>query len=301
MLRGLFASMSMRHRLIIGIAAILGGLVWLLATEQLRAADGGSGYSLFAAPNVGMSILSVAALGLPAVLLALISSAAGHPLSGVFVYAVALCMLAVRGGPIDGWLFRALDIDRLSTAYGGLVVEVLIWQVGLIAVVLAVARLREQVRSRLPEILKAEHGVESRFRLPDVAGLLPTVVCAVISGVLAYFLIRSTRSGQVIGALVLAFAVGALTTQLIFQQRDYLGLLLSPAIVAIVAYVWILSAQTDTDELIRTWYSLNLTPKLPGGLAFALPIHYASAALAGCCVGIGMAFSFETEKVEASD
>jgi hypothetical protein len=275
----------LRQRLLIAISAILGGMVWLLAQEALTPPNGSTGLTLWDA-QVGLArAVAIAMLAsLPAVLIALICSATGNPLTGIFAVAAALMILAGAGGPIDGLLWRA----SLPGVYGGLMLEIILWFAALAAFMFTIQRLRPRLR-RLPGLAlwARQPGNDdihlTQWNLPTaLAGLISTLA----GGLLCVALIQSTASGQVIGSMLLAFAAGALIAHMTIPKANPIGILLSPALVALLGYGYMLiEAQfVSTASVLEAWYAGELP-----GVALALPIHYASAAVAGCTLGLGVA------------
>ncbi len=269
---------SLPQRLLIAGSALVGSLAIGWAAGPLGGAVGFPGISLLSAEVSPVWATAIALVAmLPAVVLSLVLAWRGNPLAGIFVAAVSLTALACLGGSTDGWLWRA----ALPGAYGSLIVEAAIWA-GLWAAVIAliaVVRKRSGADDALPH-----HG-RLHFGLPDGASLLAGLLCAAIAGTIAWFLVANTHTGQVVGGLIVAFAVAACVSQLLVPKAaNPLPMLASPLLVAVVGYAWmLLSYDTDT-ALLRDWHRLRLP-----GLALALPIHYASAAMVGLSFGIGWA------------
>lgn len=276
----------MRQRLLITGAVVLGALVWVWAGQFLRASDGGSGFSLTTAqsgPIVATAV--VAALGIPALVMGLVISAQGHLLSGVFVVAASLCVVAGRGGAIDGWLWHAAEADALPERFSYLITELTVWQAGVVVMLAVIQRLRSPMRSRFPALAFDDHlGVDTTIRFPQLNALASGLVCAVVAGVLCLVLIRDSDGGQVICGLGLSFTIGAMVGQLIFAHTNPVGILFSPAVVAVAAYTWVLMKYDTTEQVLAAWYH----GQLPGP-ALGLPIHYASAAIVACTIGVGWA------------
>ena len=278
---------SLRQRLIIGTAVLLGGAVWLSVDDLIRASDGGDGFTLVSA-RIGSGAAAVVVLiaGLPALALGIISSVSGSVLAGVFSVSAALTMLAWRGGSIEGYLWRFPP-----GGYAALIVEMMVWTVGLAMVIASIQLLRPTLRSRWPALVLGKPGDDDmQMKLPTTPAALSGLICALVGGLLAYFLLRTGDRGQVIVSLLLAFTVGGFAAQTILPQSNPVGVLLSPVLVALVAYGWVLYPGSGPDERLafasqRLW-----------GLALALPIHYASAAVAGCAMGVGWAGSLETPR-----
>ena len=273
---------SIRHRLLIGAAIAIGALGWLLVAEMLRPADGSPGLTLMGSRmGLIMALAVVAAAGLPAAALGVFTSAAGNPLSGVFAVSAALAGLAAAGGSMEGWV-RGASLPR---DFGWLIVECFVWQAGLVVMLAMIQHFRSPLRTRWPALAFQDHlGVDIRIQIPELHAIGAGTVSALFAAVLCYFLIRNADEGQVIGALTIAFGVGGLAGQTVFPQSNPAGILLSPFVVAAVSYGYVLLRFADRHEVLTAWYDQSLP-----GMAKALPIHYASAAVAGCTIGMGIA------------
>lgn len=289
---------TLRQRLVILLAVVGGAFIWMWAGDYLLAADGGSGFSLTHGGTGPLSAsAAVALLGLPTLALGLITAVQGHPLSGVFVVAATLCVVAAQGGPIDGWLWRYADADQLPQRYGLLVLELVIWQAGLVVMLTVIGRLRSPLRTRFAALAFEDHvGHEVKIAWPGRSALIAGLISAVGSGTLCMLLIRDSHGAQVIGGLVLAFVIGAMAAQLIHPQNNPVGILLSPLLVALAAYTWMLLRYDSTQQVLAAWHAGTLP-----GPALALPIHYASAALAGAAAGIGLAHSFSATQADPAE
>lgn len=70
------------------------------------------------------------------------------------------------------------------------------------------------------------------------------------------------------------------------------------------AYGYVLFSFNSHDEVLAAWFTQTSSAaagaRMPGP-AMALPIHYASAALAGCAIGVGMAQAFDAARVQATE
>lgn len=261
----------------------------------LRVADQGSGLSLLADgwQHAVMSLLLVAGAGVPALLLGVVASACGHPLSGVFAVAAALAVLAWRGGAIDDVLLRAASQGSLPGVYLRLMAEVLLWQVGVVVMMLIIGKLRSPLRARYPALRFDDHlGVDTQMRLPGLNALASGALCAAVAAALAHGLLRSSDAAQITWGLILAFTVGGLVSQSVLPGTNPVGPCFAPAFVAMAAYAWTFTGYADANALLAAFFNLNGTaatqPRLTG-LALALPVHYMSAGLAGCAIGIAWA------------
>lgn len=275
---------SMRQRLVIGGAVVVGALGWLATLGSLRAADGSTGLSLASSPmGFARSTLLVLAAGLPAVALGLVSAATGHPLAGVFAVAISLVALAAAGGPIDGWIYRS----SVPADYKLLLLETFVWQLGVCVLLMVIQRLRSPLRSRLPVLATHDHlGVDMSLRFPQAQAIASGLVSALVAALVGNFLLRSTSNGQVIGALLVAFTAGGVAGQLTFYHSNPVGILMSPALVAAAGYGYVIFSFNSEQAFLRAWYEQRVL-----GIALVLPIFYASAALAGSCMGVGIAQS----------
>lgn len=278
---------TLSQRVLVPIAFLVGGLVWLWAARFVEPADGRGGLTLFDA-QVGV-VLAVALMlltGLVAIVLGTVVGALGNPLSGLFVVGTALLFPAVEGGQIDGWLWRHDE----PTAYVRLIVEMLVWAGALLGVVVLMDAARRPVRRALPALATNGHfgHADLGVRLPDARALIAGLVCAGVGGLLTTLLLAVSDTGQVVGALIVAFAVGALVTQSVVPQGNPLPMLLAPAALAVVAYAHVPVQYDDATALYAAWYVGGVW-----GPALALPIHYLAAGLVGVTLGLGMHQSVE--------
>ena len=314
---------AMPQRLLIAAAFIVGLAGMLLVLPALKPGDLSSGISLVddgSAANVrALGFLALAAL--PVVLAGIIVSATGNPLSGVFAGAAALLVLACRGGSITGWIFRH---ERLPDDYRGLIVEALVYAIGLAVVLRLHQFFRPRLRPRLPALLVSRHfGLPAHtdkapppppphrgpiltalFGPPHAAKLAGDLssqlgalaVCLAAGGAFSYLLLRSPQTGQVVCGLMVAFALAGLISHLLFPHADPLPILLAPLLVAAIGYVWVLISYAGAPSLHAGLFSRTLP-----GLAMALPIHFASAGVAGAALGLGWGQGFLTPDDEPDD
>lgn len=280
-------------RVLIATGAVLGGVCWLWALPTVMPADASTGISLFDAaagpvPAVGMLLLA----GLPAIGFALAAGTAGNPLSGPFVAAFSLMILAGRGGSSRGWLWRA----DLPGAYTTLIGETLLWSAALVGLILAIGVCRRAAHRRYPNLASwsladpppAPPEGPGGWRHIRGADALAGLVAAVIGYVLCGLLIQNAATGQVIGSLVLAFTLASLLAQLLVPHHNPLPILLAPAVAAIAGYTLVLlsPALVDTPAVLEAWYTRQLS-----GPALALPIQYLSAGVVGCTIGSGIGYA----------
>jgi hypothetical protein len=290
-----------RQRILILAAVTVSIVAWMLVRHWLASPDMTGGISLTAtAAGLFGAMLAVLFAGAISTGAGLVAGSAGHPLACLFVVTMGLCVLAGWGGPIDGWMRR---VD-LPGAYAGLIIETLAWHVGLAAVVLVAWKGRPAVRRMLPGIVvDAGHDDVDMPDRPDVTAFMACGVAVVVGGVLCWALQRSTDEGQVIGTLIAAFTLAGLAAQSSFpDNRHVLPILLSPALVAIAAYVVAMASHRTEEAVLIAWFNLggfnrHASP-LPGP-ALVLPIYYASAGVAGATMGVGIAHTIHAARQHA--
>jgi hypothetical protein len=234
-----------------------------------------------------------AAVGLPTLGLGLFVSVLGNPLSGLFVVAASLCVLAGVGGSIDGWMRR----EELPAGYMRLLVEVGVWQLGVALMLVVVGYLRSPMRVRWPALAFEDHlGVDTDIRWPNLKALSAGGLCALVGAGLGVLLIRNHETGQVLGSLFVAFAAGGFFAQLVFPQSNPGPVLFAPAVVAMGSYGYLLWNYHSQEAVIRAYFEQGLP-----GLALALPVHYVSAGLTGCTIGMGIAQGMEASSRRSSE
>ena len=282
---------SMRQRLFIVAAGLIGGLVLMYTTGAITPYDASSGPSLFDAQSGAVyAILLLVLTAGPVLVLSMIVSAAGNPLAGVFSLSFALMLMVAQCGPIDGFLWRS----KLPGDYLWLIIEVMIWILLIVLFLMMIQRFRPAIRKRLPAVLISDHlGDKLVFKVPGKQAMLAGLISAGIGGLLSNLMIQSTDVGQVNGSLILAFAIAAMISQMIISQPNPTVVLLSPLIAGLFAYasIWLISGYSNTETVLAAWYRNQLP-----GLALALPVHYISAGLMGTSIGMGLAQSYERAK-----
>eukprot|EP00752_Nemacystus_decipiens_P013539 g11997.t1 len=274
---------------------------------MLRAADGSTGLSLIDA-RIGVVLACGLLLlaGLPALLTGLYVSSSGNPLSGIFTIGFALMILAAQGGSMNGLIQRQAERPGNAPSGGSIFmqfeVEMALWALAWCLMMFLLRRYRLRIRGLcVPRQLKTtfssqmeiEEDDTPRFVLhvrPGLAGLL----CAVLGWVLCRVLMQTPTSGQVIGSILLSFAIAGLSARLILPTGNVVYLLLSPLLVGFVSYAMgaIMHGSASADDLILRWQSGVIT-----GPMFAMPIHWASAGLVGVSVGIGMAQAIDRQQL----
>jgi hypothetical protein len=288
----------MRHKIIMVVSVIIGSAVWACANDVLRASDASSGLSLVSAsaPPVTVAIMTVL-WGLPAMGLGLLATVSRKAISGLLVTAVSLCLLAIVGGEQAGWMYRS----NLPDEYGRLMVEMLVWQIGMVVLLLIYQQYADLLRQKLPKLIDTQqhHSLDIHVLQWDKRTILAGLVCAVVAWVVGGLLMRTSATGQIIGALIVAFGFGGFMAQLIFPNSNPIGVMFSPMLVAVVAYALVLYRFNDQGQVLDAWYRMGgtfsaLPPRLPP-LAQALPIHFISAGIVGCCLGAGIGHASNVE------
>lgn len=283
-----------RQRLVVIVAVVIGALVWSLTANALRAADGMPGLTLVDA-RVGVLVagLLFVVAGIPALLGGLITSATGTVLSGVFVVAAALGVLAAHGGGMEHW--AGTRTMALSVRYTALAGEMVMWGVGVGLVTLVFGRFQSLVRRWL---------ISGAVDETEPAGIFPAVgtrwksvaagaVSVAVAGGLAAMLIRSPDTGQIFWSLVVAFLIGGLAARMAVPGCHPWAIMVSPAVVGVIGYLWAALAFADNrDSFLTALFAMEQSLLDMPGIALALPIHYASAGVVGVTLGIGWARHF---------
>lgn len=287
---------SLRQRLVITAAALCGALAWLAVFSAVKSPDGTSGLTLLdhGVSHALFATLLIALAGIPAMVLGLVASSSGNPMSGFFAVAVALCVLAGRGGSAAGFIERSAAADNLPGAYVMLMVECLVWQLGVVVMIFAVAKLRSPIKTRLPALAFSDHlGVDTRLHWPALQSLAAGGVTAAVACAVAWAVIRSPDQAQVLWGLVIAFTLGAVVAQSVFpRNRNPVGVLFAPVVCAMFSYTMVLMSYRSTNEFLRAFFRVALAQAGDDRVfspALALPAHYISAGIVGCTLGIGLA------------
>lgn len=305
---------SMLQRLRIAIAIAIGLAGWWWAGRFLAMYWGGLGLSLVDGQSGWLlGSLIMLAMGLPALAGSIWVSNGKNYLAGVFSSSFALGIVAMAGGPIDNWL-RHITSPK---SYGGLALEMLLWELGLVIWLIAIFGLSGQVERWLhparpitssPVAVPSSSPVFTRLThlAPSPQAMLAGLATAVVGAVVSIVLIRSSQAGQVSAGLLVGFAVGGLTGQMILKGRhapsNLLLMLLAPGVVAIVAYLVTGWGYGSHDQLLSAWFAqtrtdAGLTNRLLS-LAQALPVFYISAGVAGVSLGIGLAQVLQADSIE---
>lgn len=308
---------SQTQRLLMLLAVGIGTPAWWWAAGMLPPADGLSGWALSdsaygLAGAAGLLLLTA----LPVLVAAGLISVTGNPLSGVFCVALA-GGIAHHGNALMGVARRAADASAPGTApgmagtiseaalrganlpeglYHGLVMEMGVGVLVLTLLLAGMQVLRGWWSKRAPPRLRSQHLGES-VHLWKVDGKSVTagLITAAVGAVLTAALVQNDDPQQVAGGLVLAFAIAALLGHAVAPNQRPWATLVAPATVGGAGYVWAarqLGGSGGPDALLTALY----TDTLPG-LALGLPLHYLTAGVLGCAIGIGVGQVIEQAKL----
>ena len=315
-----------RQRLCIVLAAALAGLMYLWGGEAAFAARGIEAPALLGAASPAQAVGWFVLLSIPAAILCALTAATGNPVGGVFALAVGLLFPAAAGGSVDPWLratessaaYWSLVGETLIWAAILLVATLTIYALGLWlratapAVITGrpadeheprpndtpdpddmpdsdtAAQTRETLRRTIGDEAAAAFAAmqrtsrTTRHASAQTHMLLSGLVATVIGLFLAALLIRSAEPQQALWGVGLAFLLAGVVAHQLFPRSHPLGVLLSPLLAAILWYAWAAVTLGDAPVMLYSYY----TGDFPHG-ALALPIHYASAGVAGAAAGVG--------------
>jgi len=125
-----------------------------------------------------------------------------------------------------------------------------------------------------------------------IDGLLGGEVAIVLGGVCVLVLMRSEATGQVMGSLVVGFAVAGMAAHQMFARGGVGLILLSPVVLylAVCCSVGIVHGGEENRELLEAMYhTVGMYEGTRGymlPLAFGTPVQYVSAGVVGAVVGV---------------
>jgi hypothetical protein len=267
-----------RHRLVLLACIIACCAVLAPFANDFLPADRSAGFTLIFA-HVGPlhAFIEFAALLVPLTCIALIASVSGTALSGAFVLGVTLCIFAAGFGPANGLLLRA----NLPHDYSLLAIESAVLACLALAVGAVLKFATRPLKPRLPWLTRfADEPPHSEVTTP-ASTCAAVAITVPIAGLIAYFLAIGDSPKQAIGTLIAAFTLAAGFSCNMIGRRAMLGSLLSPFILAVIAYAFPLLAPMGSHAFTRLWFTNELS-----GLCRILPIYYLAAGAVGTVIGI---------------
>jgi len=130
---------------------------------------------------------------------------------------------------------------------------------------------------------------------PVRAAIGPAFLAGIVTTTVGTFVLmllqQSADAGQVIGAMLVGFTAAALLAHQVYPTTARLPMLLSPLCIAAAGYAW-MALSNDSASQVMLRYFLDFSQDKPPittlpPVTLALPIFYASAGVAGVCIGIG--------------
>jgi len=212
-----------------------------------------------------------------------VAAATGQPLSGMVVIGASLTALAWRGGSSVGFFWR----HELPGGYGVLMVEALWWLAGVLVATLGLQRLRDAIRPGL-------RGREGSLAAVSVATVLCALGASAGGAGLAWLVVRTGDPAQVVGGLVLSYAIAGGLAYLFTPYANPVGAVVSPLVGGIGVYGWVLAMGPGDDTAVLS----AVYGESWAGLALALPIHLASAGVVGACLGVAAAQGLDAARRE---
>ncbi len=287
---------SQTQRMLMLLAVVLATPAWWVLAGWLSPGDGLNGWGLSDARMGWMLAAGLVLLtALPGLVAAGFLAAAGNPLSGVFSVALA-GVIATYGNSLVGVARRAADADAADALYPRLAAEM---GLGVVILTLLLAGLgvsRRLWMGRVPGRLRSRHlGETAHFWTLSGKSVVAGLITAVVGGVLTAVLVRSADPQQVAGGLVLAFAIASLIGHSAAPNDRPWATLVAPAVVGVVGYAWALvqlRGAASPDALLSALYTFDLP-----GLALGLPLHYCTAGVLGCSLGLGIGQVIEYAKL----
>ncbi|MEM9417795.1 MAG: hypothetical protein AAGA25_01910 [Planctomycetota bacterium] len=287
---------SQTQRVLMLLAVISGTIAWWWLCAYLSPEDGLSGWSLSDAKS-GLGLASGLLLftALPVLVAAGFVAASGNPISGVFCLALA-GVIAYHGNGLDAVARRAADAGNTMSLYPQLVIELGIAALIGTLILVGLQATRKFWRPHIPHRLRSRHLGEPLSLLKlDSKSITAGLITAAIGAVLTAGLVRSDNPQQVAGGLVLAFSLAALIGHGVAPNHRPWASLIAPAVVGVVGYAWAwlrMQNSGETDALLGALYRNELP-----GLALGLPLHYLTAGVLGCTIGIGIGQVIEKAKL----
>ncbi len=226
-----------RQRILFAIAVLIAGYLAAGLADSVGLGNG-VGSSLLYSGSPGGALAACAAWSAVALVLALLCSSAGNPLSGYAVISGALLVYAWKGGSSEAWL----SAIESPAAYHRLTIEALVWAAPYVVLTLALRYLRGPVRSRLPGLMRHAFCNEIHDDDPtlDNGAMINAAVTVVIALGIVFFQRREAFASMVavtaiaLGLMVVLWGLSMLIETAIQhaeheQHREHLRAPMAPA------------------------------------------------------------------------
>jgi len=187
------------------------------------------------------------------------------------------------------------DTQAATALYPRLAAEMGVGVAVLWLLLVGVQGLRTWWMKRVPSRLRGRHlGGEVHLWKIDGKALIAGLITAAVGAVLTAGLVRSDDPQQVSGGLILGFAMAALIGHAVAPNHRPLATLIAPAVVGGIGYAWagFSLSSAEPGAVLAALYARALP-----GLALGLPLHYLTAGVLGCAIGIGMGQVLERAKL----
>ncbi|MEM1108081.1 MAG: hypothetical protein AAGH99_05240 [Planctomycetota bacterium] len=286
---------SHTQRFILLAAILVGTPTWWWLAGRMPPGDGLSGWSLTdSGPGLWVGVALVLLGALPALAAAGFAAGAGNPISAVWAMALA-GLIANHSNSFIDVARRAADHGQAARLFNSLIFEVIVGTAALAISFATLQAISHWWAKRIPKRLRTTHlGGEVNLLCVNSVALGAGLITAAVGWVLTTALVRSGDPEQVVGGLVLAFTIAALVGHAVAPNHRPLPTLLAPAVVAIAGYLWAqrsLGLADNPDALLTAWYARDFPAAARG-----LPLHYLTAGVLGCTIGLGVGQVFEKTK-----
>ncbi|MBM4104835.1 MAG: hypothetical protein FJ257_00775 [Phycisphaerae bacterium] len=260
---------ALRNTLLLASLACGGGLM-SLATSALVSTRGVPGPLLSMAERPVAAAVTLAALLVPATLLAIVAGRAINAVVGVFVLGASLAVLAMQCGTVEDLAFGGGSLMAAA-------IETAVWS----AVVAVLALIVFIASGPLPDLPRRSGRWTSE--LAD-SGTFLFLLASLAAPAVAWVLLASPSKGQAIGATV----VGSVAAGL-------LGRLLAPRTQPVLIFALPILAAAGVQFLLATRGGGSIADAFAAGTlprnAFPMPIDWAAGSMCGVAYGLGWARS----------
>lgn len=276
---------SIRHRVLIVACTIASALAWRSAMPFLEPATLGQGWTLGSTTlGLGQAFGVLMLASLPVMALAWVASMTGHVMAGPFVLSASLALLALASGNTRHWVNDA----SLPKAYGSLAAESPLWFIPAVLLWIGLSLTHRRFQPHWPKLILSGSPAAIDTQRPNIGRVVLSVICTALlaafwGGGISTWLLADGRAAQLVFGLLIGFALAGMLTRLFLPTMTHpLGLILAPLVVSVIVDLYTANQYRSATTLLSDWYHGRLL-----GLARALPMHYASAAIAGACLGLG--------------